>query len=427
MILENWGNNVAFVRISIGKKVVVYRNVRNMTNLVHNDLVRGVPKLRFDGKMVCGACNQGKQVKVQHKKVPDVQASAPLDLIHMDLMGPMQKESIGGKKYVFVLVDDYTRFTWVRFIRENSETVESFKILALQLINERGGIKKIRSDHGGEFENGVMMEFCEQKGISHQFAAPRTPQHNGVVERKNMTLQEMARAMIHGNKIPQRFWAEALSTACYIINRVYVRKGTTKTPYEMWNGKTPNIGYFHVFGCRCYILNDKDYLGKFDSRSDEGIFLGYSGTSTAYRVYNKRSAVIVESVNVVFDDMTSVTWEQWESDEDTEKEKNRVSDKAPEESETEGAVIEPEVSVHQQVIQQVHRNHSVSDVIRGVEEGRKTRGKVINFRDMVQFACFVSVVEPKTHTEALRNEYWIVSMEEELEQFTRNDVWELVA
>ena len=90
-------------------------------------------------------------------------------------------------------------------------------------------------------------------------------------------------------------------------------------------------------------------------------------------------------------------------------------------------MIESEASVPQQVIQQVHRNHSVSDVIGGVEEGRKTRGKVINFRDMVQFACFVSVVKPKTHTEALRDEYWTVSMEEELEQFTRNDVWELVA
>ena len=177
---------------------------------------------------------------------------------------------------MFVLVDDFTRFTWVRFIREKAETAESFKIMALQLMNERGGIKKIRSDHGGEFENGVMMEFCEQKGITHQFAAPRTPQQNGVVERKNHTLQEMAHAVIHGNKIPQRFWAEALSTACYIINRVYVRKGTTKTPYEMWNGRTRNLGYFHVFGCRCYILNDKDYLGKFDLRSDERIFMGYS-------------------------------------------------------------------------------------------------------------------------------------------------------
>ena len=145
--------------------------------------------------------------------------------------------------------------------------------------------------------------------------------------------------------------AEALSTACYIINRVYVRKGTTKTPYDMWNGRTLNFGYFHVFGCRCYILNDKDYLGKFDSRSDEGIFLGYSGTSTAYRIFNKRSTIIMESVNVVFDDMSSVTWEQWESDEDIEKEEPRVSDKQSEVSETEDAVSGTEVAVPQQAIQ----------------------------------------------------------------------------
>ena len=130
----------------------------------------------------------------------------------------------------------------------------------------------------------------------------------------------------------------------------------------------------------------------------------------------------MESVNVIFDDMSSVTWEQWESDEDIEKEEPRVSDKQSEVSETEDAVPGTEVAVPQQAIQQVHRNHSVSDVIGGVEEGRKTRGKVINFREMVQFACFVSVIEPKTHAEALRDEYWIVSMEEELEQFTRNDV-----
>ncbi|XP_019101810.1 PREDICTED: uncharacterized protein LOC109133274 [Camelina sativa] len=231
----------------------------------------------------------GKQVKIQHKKVQDVQSKSVLDLIHMDLMGPMQVESLAGKKYVFVLVDDYSIYTWVRFIREKSNTIDSFKILALQLLNERGGIKKIRSDHGGEFQNKAIKEFCEQHGIAHQFSAPRT-------------LQEMARAMIHGNLVPKKFWAEALNTACYIINRVYVRRDTIKTPYELWKGKTPNLSYFHVFGCKCYILNNQDYLGKFDSRSDEGMFLGYAESSTAFRVYNRRTSLIMESVNVVFDD-----------------------------------------------------------------------------------------------------------------------------
>ncbi|KAG7564434.1 Ribonuclease H-like superfamily [Arabidopsis suecica] len=233
-----------------------HMNTRNLATLVDKEIIRGVPKLKVEDKMICGPCNQGKQVKVQHKKIPDVQTKSALDLVHMDLMGPMQIESIAGKKYVFVLVDDFSRYTWVRFIREKSDTADSFRIWALQLINERGGIKRIRSDHGGEFQNESMKDFCENHGIAHQFSAPRTPQQNGVVERKNRTLQEMARAMMHGNQVSQR----------------------------------------------CYILNDKDYLGKFDSKSDEGMFLGYSETSTAFRIYNKRTCAIMESVNVVFDD-----------------------------------------------------------------------------------------------------------------------------
>ena len=128
----------------------------------------------------------------------------------------------------------------------------------------------------------------------------------------------MGRAMLHGKKIAKTFWAEALNTACYTINRVYVRKGTTKTRYEMWTSKTYNLGYSHVFGSRCYILNDKNYLGKFDSRSDEGSFLGYTQSITAYRVFNKRSEMIMETVNVVFDDPSVVIVEHSESDEDGE-------------------------------------------------------------------------------------------------------------
>lgn len=135
-------------------------NVRNLTTLVKKEIVRGIPN-----KVVCGPCKMGKQVKVQHKKVTHVQSKALLDLLHVDLMVPMQIESIAGKKYVFVLVDDYSSLTWVRFIREKSETVGSFIIWALQLINEKGRIKRTRSDHGGEFQNNVMVKFCESKAF----------------------------------------------------------------------------------------------------------------------------------------------------------------------------------------------------------------------------------------------------------------------
>lgn len=307
--------------------------------------------------------------------------------------------------------------------------MESFRIWALQLINEKGSIKRIRSDHGGEFQNETMKVFCEDHGIAHQFSAPRTPQQNGVVERKNRTLQEMARAMIHGNQMSQKFWAEALNTACYIINRVYVRKGTIKTPYELWKGKTPNLSYFHVFGCQCYILNDKDYLGKFDSKSDEGIFLGYSGSSSAFRIYNKRTRSVVESVNVVFDDY-SPTVSRTKDDSDSDKDQPEERDQEVKDEET-GKVQE----IDQKVEQQIHRNHSEADIIGNINDGMKTRKVQIDFKKMmnnftiwesVQFECFVSALEPKDHCQALEDEFWIIAMQEELEQFVRNEVWELV-
>ena len=205
-----------------------------------------------------------------------------------------------------VLVDDFSRFTWVEFLREKSDTFGSFSALILRLQNEKatkvGKVYRIRSDHGREFENVVFAEFCNQIGILHEFSAPKTPQQNGIVERKNRTLQEMARVMIHARSIPMKFWAKAVNTACYTCNRVFFRPGTTQTAYELWKGRTPKVSHFRIFGCICYVLNDRDHLGKFDKRSDEALFLGYSRNSRAYRVFNKRTRTVLESVNVKFDD-----------------------------------------------------------------------------------------------------------------------------
>ncbi|KAH9716423.1 hypothetical protein KPL71_021459 [Citrus sinensis] len=129
----------------------------------------------------------------------------------------------------------------------------------------------------------------------------RTPQQNGVVERKNRSIQEMTRIMLNENSLPKYFWAEAVNTACYVLNRVLIRPNLNKTPYELWKHRKPNIGYFKVFGCKCFILNTKDNLGKFDPKSNVGIFLGYSNSSKAYRVYNKNTLVVEESMHVTFD------------------------------------------------------------------------------------------------------------------------------
>ena len=126
-----------------------------------------------------------------------------------------------------------------------------------------------------------------------------------MVERKNRVIQAMARVMFLNRSILQKFWAEAVNTSCHIGNRIYFRAGTKKTSYEIWREKKSKVKYFRVFGSKCYILNDRENPGKFDAKSDEGIFLGYLTNSRAYRVYNKHTKIIMESINVVIDDTIS--------------------------------------------------------------------------------------------------------------------------
>ncbi|MFW5438955.1 hypothetical protein ACNPIS_31930, partial [Paenibacillus apiarius] len=168
-------------------------------------------------------------------------------------------------------------------------------------------IKIIRSDHGGEFENQLFYHFCIEKEIIHEFSSARTPQQNGVVERKNRTLQEMARTMLSEYKLPKYFWAEAVSTACHVCNRVYLRPILGITSFQLYYQKSLNIAHLRVFGCKCFLLNTKDHLGKFDAKADECIVMGYSSSSKAYRVYNKRSNLLEESIHVRFDETNTLS------------------------------------------------------------------------------------------------------------------------
>ena len=344
----------------------------------------------------------------------------------MDLMGPMQVESLGGKKYAYVVVDDYSRFTWVNFVRNKSEVFEVFKELCQKIQREKDcSVVRIRSDHGKEFENSRFEEFCASEGIAHEFSSPITPQQNGVVERKNRTIQECARVMIHAKKLPYHFWAEAMNTACYIHNRVTIRSGTSVTLYELWKGRKPTVKYFHVFGSKCYILADREQRRKMDPKSDEGIFLGYSTTSKAYRVFNSRTKVMMESINVVVDDIgkeedvaddvgTSFLMDNGSSQDNEVKEDN-----VQENNDT--PVIEEVENTNRNPSIRILKDHPTDLIIGNLNEGVKTRS-----REVVSNACFVSKLEPKNVKEALTDEFWINAMQDELCQFKRNEVWELV-
>ncbi|CAM8904112.1 unnamed protein product [Rhodiola kirilowii] len=281
-------------------------NFRSLKFLSNERLIEGIPNIRGDMQIVCGDCQAGKQTRAVHKKVDRVYTKRPLELLHMDPMGPMQVESIGRKRYAFVCIDDYTRYSWITFLCEKSDTVQAFVQLATCLINERRdreeSLLSTRSYHEREFENENFAQFCDEQGIVHQFSSPITPQQNGVVERRNRTVQEMTRVILHAKNVPLNLWTEAMLTATYVLNSVLIRSGMDKTSYELWKGRKPTVKHFHVFGSTCYILTDREQRQKLDRKCDEGLFLGYSPNSRAYRVYNKRTKTVIESINVVIDD-----------------------------------------------------------------------------------------------------------------------------
>nr|GEU70541.1 ribonuclease H-like domain-containing protein [Tanacetum cinerariifolium] len=238
----------------------------------------GLPLKLFTNKHNCVACNKGKQHKASYKAVSAVRTiSEPLQLLYMDLFGPTSIKSIDHKYYSLVVTDDFSRFCWAFFLGTKDET---FYIL---------------KDFIALIENQLNKK---EKGIKRDYSNARTPQQNGVVERKNRTLIEAARSMLADSKLPTMFWTEAVSTACYVLNRVSITNPHNKTQYELPSGKIPNIRHLKHFGCQVTILNTSDHLGKFKGKANDGFLVVYAAHSKAYRVYNLSSKKVEETLNL---------------------------------------------------------------------------------------------------------------------------------
>ncbi|GJR27619.1 putative ribonuclease H-like domain-containing protein [Tanacetum coccineum] len=285
-------------------------NFGAINHLARHGLVRGLPKLKFEKDHLCSACALGKSSKKPHKPKSEDTNQEKLYLLHMDLCGPMRVASVNGKKYILVIVDDYSRFTWVKCLRSKDEA-PAFIINFLKMIQVRlkETVRRIRTDNGTEFVNQTLREYYEKVGISHETSVARSPQQNGVVERRNRTLIEAARTMLIYAKAPLFLWAEAVATACYTQNRSMIRRRHGKTPYELLHDKPPDLSYLHVFGALCYPTNDSENLGKLLPKADIGIFIGYAPTKKAFRIYNRRTRRIIETIHVDFDELTAMASE----------------------------------------------------------------------------------------------------------------------
>ena len=180
-------------------------------------------------------------------KKSEKETHQPLQLLHSDLCGPMNVDSVGGNKYVLTFTDDYTRYVTAYFIKSKSEVLSKFVEYVTMMENETDlQVRAIRTDNGGQYTSQYFKKFCADKGVAHQLTNPYTPEQNGVSERLNSTLIESARSMLIHAKMPLKFWAEAVNTAVYLHNRSPTSALKGKTPFESWSGKKPNASNLKV-------------------------------------------------------------------------------------------------------------------------------------------------------------------------------------
>lgn len=284
-------------------------NLETMKMMINKELVIGVPKMSIE-KETCVSCLLGKQTRRAFPQATTYRATQALELIHGDLCGPITPSTPAQKRYVFVIIDEYSRYMWTILLQKKSEAFEKFKTFKTVVEQEsRSSIKTFRTDRGGEFISLDFQEFCEKSGIKRQLTAPYSLQQNGVVERRNRTLLEMTRSILKHMKCPNYLWGEAVRHATYLINMIATRSLEAQTPYELFKGVKPNLEHLHVFGCISYARTEAVGRKKLDDRSRILIHLGTEPGSKAYRLMDPINRRIVVSRDVVFDEDKTWKWD----------------------------------------------------------------------------------------------------------------------
>ena len=398
----------------------------SLAKLAKDNLVNGInvgaASFEAASKNVCDICETSKQTR---KPFPTSESSSahPLELVHMDLCGPMPVTSLGGSRYMATFLDDYSKLSVVRFVEHKSDLPEvviaTFKLME-NLTDKK--LKMVRTDRGSEYLNSTNDAFFKSKGIQHQTTAPYTPQQNGQAERLNRTIMERVRAMLQASKLPLNLWAEAANTAC-VIRNVSPASGQSKTPYELFWGTKPDVSQLRIFGCPAYVHVPKDLRHKLEPVAIKGIFVGYQPGSKAYRVLV--DGKIKVSRDVTFNEAaitqptqhdSSDSDSDTESDDDGENHDENMPDPSPPLTRQRSSSSSNNQSEQQQRYPKRQRQAPL-------EYWRNEQRVTANS------AQTEDIPEPSTYKEALSSnqaELWKHAMDEEYTSLMTNNTWELV-
>jgi transposase InsO family protein len=283
-------------------------NFRALKELGAKSMVDGLPLIdRVDE--VCDSCALGKHQRHVFPQVASYRAESGLELVHADLCGQIRPQTPGGKSYFLLIVDDHSRYMWVELLKTKDEAFKCFKRVRALAETEHGAkLRAFRSDRGGEFNSLEFKEYCDEHGIKHFTTAPYTPQQNGVVERRNCTVVEMARCLLKARGVPAEFWGEAVSTAVYLLNRSPTKSLKGKTPYEAWHNRKPKVHHLRTFRCVVYVKKVGPGLTKLADRSTKMVFVGYEAGTKGYRVYDPVAKKLHISRDVIFEEGRAWDW-----------------------------------------------------------------------------------------------------------------------
>jgi transposase InsO family protein len=379
-------------------------NYQSLSMLSKINMVDGLPWIRVSTN-VCTRCMVGKQHRDKFER-SRWRASKSLELVHRDLRGPMNPPSKGGAKYILTFIDDFSRKFWVYFLKQKDEVFSKFEIFKALVENQsENKIKRIRTDNGGEYVNNKFKYFCEYHGIKREMTNRYTPQQNGVAERKNRTLVEMAWCMLQSKGLPLFLWAEAIDTTSHVLNRSPTTCLENITSEEAWCGKKPDVKYFKVLGCEAFAYILDEIRENFFDKSVKCIFVGYDDQRKGYRLYDPSVEDVFTSRDVNFNEgfedmIPSSLIPQVDID-------NGESSKSFEISQGSSSAVEestppPKTKSLQEIYQKTQQfNYALMTTI-------------------------MKTSDPQTYGEAKGQHEWEQAMENEYDSLIKNKTWELV-
>ena len=408
-----------------------YDNLIKLKDMVDGISVTGA-QLKLQQQLVCEPCVAAKQHRDPFPLSRQT-SKRTLELVHMDLCGPLQVPSRGGAKYIATFLDDYSKLSYVKVIPQKSDVAQVVQqVLQMLEIQTGNKLQTVRTDRGREYLNASTDAFFKAEGVTHQTTAPYTPQQNGSAERINRTLMDRIRAMLEDAKLEDNMWAEAVMTANYIRNRSPTSQNA-KTPWELFFGRKPNVSGMKVFGATAYVHVPQSLRKKLDSHSQKGIFVGYEANSKAYRVLLNSGKISI-SMDVIFDEdikhegTTVISRHIPIQDSD--------SDEPAVEMESAAAAVKEEVAeaAAEVVAAKEAAEEEDQEAAAAATEQRRSQRQdkrvPLRFRDSVHatIAQASPSEEPQTYEEAMQSsdaQQWSQAMNEEMASLQAHGTWVL--